>query len=83
MEELKVGPKGRIVIPAGFRRALRIEPGSVLVGHVEDGRLILERREAILQRLQARFAATVPAGISLADELIAERREEAQPESSE
>lgn len=33
----------------------------------------VEKREAVLQRLRRRFAH-IPAGVSLADELISERR---------
>jgi hypothetical protein len=40
------------------------------------------RREAILARLRERFAA-VPEDLSLADELIAQRREEAARERSD
>jgi len=42
-----------------------------------QGRLALEEREAVLQRLRQRFAH-IPAGVSLADELISERRAEAR-----
>jgi AbrB family looped-hinge helix DNA binding protein len=83
MEELKIGPQGRVVIPATMRKALGIEPGAVLVGHVEDGRLVLERREAILDRLQARFANVVPRDVSLADEVVTERRQEAAREATD
>jgi hypothetical protein len=41
----------------------------------EDDRLVLERRQAILGRIRRRFA-TVPGDISLADDLIAQRRDE-------
>lgn len=81
--EVRIGPQGRIVIPASLRRALGIKPGQVMVGRVEDGRLVLERREAILSRLQARFGHAVPRNVSLADELIADRREEARREAGE
>lgn len=83
MEELKVGPQGRVVIPAAMRRALGLEPGAVLVGHLEDGRLVLERRDAVLYRLRTRFAGVVPRGVSLADELVAERRQATQRETEE
>jgi AbrB family looped-hinge helix DNA binding protein len=83
MEELKVGPQGRVVIPAALRRALGLKPGAVLLGRVEDGQLILEGRDAVLRRLQARFASAVPRGVSLADELVAERRDAARRESEE
>lgn len=81
VDELRVGRQGRVVIPAAMRRALGLEQGAVLVGHVEDGRLILERRDAVLRRLQSRFAAAVPRDISLADELAAERRDEVRREA--
>ncbi len=46
---------------------------------VKDDRLLFEAREAAIQRLRQRFAH-LPAGVSLADELIAERRDEARRE---
>lgn len=80
--KVRVGPQGRVVIPAHLRKALRIEPGEVLVARAEEDRLILERREAILARLRARFAH-IPPDVDLAAELIAERREEARREAGE
>jgi antitoxin PrlF len=77
--ELRVGEQGRIVIPVEIRRALSIDIGSTLVARVEKDKLILEKRDAVLQRLQSRFKK-IPAGVSLADELIAERRTEAAHE---
>ena len=56
-----------------------IAPGDVLIAVVEDERLVLEKREAVLQRLRRRFAH-IPAGVSLADELISERRSESKRE---
>ena len=78
--EVTVGPKGRIVVPAVLRRRLGIEPGRVLIARAEDDRLVLEPREVILDRLLRRLGS-VPESVSLADELIAERREEARQES--
>lgn len=72
-----------MVIPADMRRVLGLEPGAVLVGHVEDGRLILERRDAVLRRLQSCFAAAVPRDISLGDELVADRRDAARREAED
>ena len=51
-------------------------------GAAEDGRLLLEKREAVLRRLRQRFAH-IPAGVSLADELISERRTESGRSESE
>jgi AbrB family looped-hinge helix DNA binding protein len=77
--EVQLGPQGRLVIPAQLRRLLGFEPGDRLVARLEDGRLILEKREAIRRRLKDRFAR-LPAGKSLASELLAERRREAERE---
>jgi AbrB family looped-hinge helix DNA binding protein len=77
-----LGPKGRLVVPAPLRRELGVEPGDVLVAHVEDGRLVLETREAILERLRRMFDV-VPKDVSLVDELFAERREEFEREERE
>ncbi|MBW8877435.1 MAG: AbrB/MazE/SpoVT family DNA-binding domain-containing protein [Acidobacteria bacterium] len=74
-----VGPQGRLVIPSEIRRQLGIAPGDVLIAFIEDERLVLEKREAVLQRLRRRFAH-IPAGVSLADELISERRSESKRE---
>jgi bifunctional DNA-binding transcriptional regulator/antitoxin component of YhaV-PrlF toxin-antitoxin module len=71
--ELRVGEQGRIVIPIEIRRALSIDIGSTLVARIEKNKLILEKPDAVLQRLQSRFKK-IPANVSLADELIAERR---------
>jgi hypothetical protein len=66
-----------------MRRALEIGPGETLMAHVEDDRLVLERRERILQRLRDELRGSVPAGVSMVDELIAERRAEARREAAE
>ncbi len=76
---VRVGPQGRVVIPAGMRQQLGIERGDELVARVEEGRMILEKRENVLRRVRKRFSS-VTTSESLADELIAERREEARRE---
>lgn len=55
--------------------ALTVGPEGrpVLSSEVENEQQVLEKRKAVLQRLRRRFAH-LPAGVSLADELIAERR---------
>lgn len=80
---LRIGPQGRVVIPAEMRRALEIQPGETLMAHVEEDRLVLERREQILERLRGELRQATPAGTSMVDELIAERRAEARREAAE
>lgn len=80
--DVRVGPQGRVVIPARLREELHLDPGEVLVAHVEGERLVFERRQAVLDRLRAAFSAAVPRATRLADELIADRRAEAAREDA-
>jgi len=57
-----------------------IVPGELLLAMAKDGQLVFERPDQVLARLKKTFA-NVPPDVSLADELIAERRQEAQRES--
>lgn len=75
---VEVGPRGRVVIPAVVRKRLGIAQGVRLALEIEDGAVVLLPPEAIDARLHAMFA-DVP--VSLADELIAERRADAKREN--
>ena len=70
------------MIPARLRQAFHLEVGETLVVRVEGDSLVLERPGAVLSRLQRSFRAAVPAGVSLVDELLADRRAEARREGS-
>lgn len=75
---LEVGPQGRVVIPAAIRKLLGIETGATLVATVVDGKLVLETQEQLLKQFYSRFAiARMRPDVTVADELIAERRSEA------
>ena len=79
----KVGPGGRVVLPAAMREALGLAPGDdVLISLEAEGIRILPRDEAIRQA-QAIVRELVPDGVSLAEELIADRRREAARESDD
>lgn len=80
---IKVGPQGRIVIPAEARDQLGIVTGTELVVYVEDGRLCLETRESLTQRIQEEFQRRIPPGVSLVDDLHEERRLEFEQEERE
>jgi AbrB family looped-hinge helix DNA binding protein len=80
--EVYLGRQGRLVIPATLRRFLGFEEGDTLIARSEEGRLILEKQETIKRRLKARFSQ-LPQETSLANELIAERHEEAKREVKE
>jgi AbrB family looped-hinge helix DNA binding protein len=81
--EVTVGRQGRVVIPASLRKEMGLETGQVLMGSVEDGRLVLEPRDLILARLRARVRESIPEDVSLVDELLAERREQVRRDSDE
>jgi AbrB family looped-hinge helix DNA binding protein len=77
---VRIDGQGRVVIPSDLRRALRFSGGDELVARVQGEQLILERREAVIRRLKARYQGLEE---SLADELLAERRQEAAREARE
>jgi bifunctional DNA-binding transcriptional regulator/antitoxin component of YhaV-PrlF toxin-antitoxin module len=77
----KTDAKGRTVIPAPLRALAGIsERGDVLVGHVEDGRLIVETRAAVRRRLRDQAAACRAEGV--VEELLADRRADLELEES-
>ena len=77
---VKLGTNGRLVIPAEYRKALGAEEGDELLLRLEDGELHLSTRQAAYRRAQATVRRYVPEGVSLSDELIRARREEAERE---
>jgi AbrB family looped-hinge helix DNA binding protein len=42
-EEMKLGPKGQIVIPKAMRRALKIGPGSRVLVTLSEGQVIIRK----------------------------------------
>jgi AbrB family looped-hinge helix DNA binding protein len=72
----KVGDGGRIVIPAEIREILGLREGSAVLLRVEDGELHLLTSRQAIGRAQELARPYIRPGISLVDELIAERRAE-------
>jgi AbrB family looped-hinge helix DNA binding protein len=80
---LKIGPGGRVIIPAEMRAALGAEEGDTLLASLVDGELRLVSTQTAIKRAQAIVRAYIPAGgPSLVDELIADRRAEAAAEEA-
>jgi AbrB family looped-hinge helix DNA binding protein len=75
-----LGEKGRIVIPAGIREAMGIRVGDSLEMRFEDYELRVSTRRARIRRAHEWARKVIPPGVSLADELSAERREAAKNE---
>lgn len=77
---LKVNENGRVVIPAAYRKQLGINPGDEVILRLEDDELRITTIQARIKRAQRHVRKYVGAGVSLVDELIAERREAAKRE---
>lgn len=75
MATVTIKPDGRVLVPAPLRREFGALPDEALVARVDEGRLIIERRDDVIRRLQGQFTR-VPPRVSLVDELLAERRAE-------
>jgi AbrB family looped-hinge helix DNA binding protein len=81
---IRLGQNGRIVIPAPVRDALRLKEGDTLLLTVEPqhGRLVLETEETVIARLHELVGAA-EGGALVSEELLLERRKEAQREARE
>ena len=77
---MRVNENGRIVIPASFRKVLGIDAGDEVVLRIEDDELRISTLKRRIERAQRFVRRYVKPGRSLADELIAERREAAKHE---
>jgi AbrB family looped-hinge helix DNA binding protein len=75
-----VGKDGRFTIPKAMREVLGFTGGDDLELRMIDGELHISSRESRLRRAQEHVRKLVPPGVSLADELSAERREAAKNE---
>jgi len=77
---LRVNENGRVVIPASFRKALGIQAGDEVILRMEDDELRITTMKRQIERAQRLVRKYVKPGVSLVDELIAERRREARNE---
>ncbi|MBC7817338.1 MAG: AbrB/MazE/SpoVT family DNA-binding domain-containing protein [Planctomycetaceae bacterium] len=78
----RVDSSGRIVVPAELRDRLRFRPGDELVLREVAGSLTVKTYDQVLAEAQAYFTSLAPPGVSMVDELIAERRAEAIREAA-
>jgi AbrB family looped-hinge helix DNA binding protein len=79
----KLGPDGRIVVPAAYRESLGLKEGDVLYARLENGEIVLLTPKAAMRRAQEIVRRFVPDSVSLVDELIEDRRREARRESED
>jgi AbrB family looped-hinge helix DNA binding protein len=76
----RVTSGGRVVLPAEARVALGLRDGTPVRVFLQDGRLTIVPFAEIIRDIQARWRRYIPGDRSLADELIADRRAEAERE---
>jgi bifunctional DNA-binding transcriptional regulator/antitoxin component of YhaV-PrlF toxin-antitoxin module len=81
--ELTVNDEGGVTIPASIRQAAGIEAGVPLVAYLEDGRVMIETREQLADRVRREVAAAWTGDGSAVEELIADRRAEAAREDQQ
>ncbi len=77
---VRIGEGGRVVIPAEYRKALGIDVGDELILHMDHGTIVMLTRKQAIQYVQEQMAKYTVSGRKLSDEVIAERRKEAEAE---
>lgn len=82
-EAVELGVGGRLVIPAKMRAALGMKIGDRLNVRLEGNELRVYTYKEGLRQVQELVKSFVPDGVSLVDDLIAERRREAAKELSD
>jgi len=71
-----IGQGGRILIPAYYRKKLGLKPGDEVLLILDEGEVRVVTIRQAIERAQALVRQYVPAGHSLVDELLAERRDQ-------
>jgi AbrB family looped-hinge helix DNA binding protein len=79
---VRLGNRGRVVLPSKLRQKLRLQDGDRLLLTVqEDGTVRLVSARDVVERTAGCWKHLAPPGVSMADELIRQRREEARREA--
>ena len=79
-QSVKIINGGKLVIPAQFRREMGIVAGDTVVVEMNDGELRVRSFSSAIKKAQAIVREYIPDSVSLVDELISERRKEADRE---
>lgn len=79
---VKIVDGGKLVIPSTFRKELGMKTGDTVIVDVVDGVLQVRPFSAAISSAQSVLRQYVPEGVSLSDELIADRRAEAAKEDA-
>jgi AbrB family looped-hinge helix DNA binding protein len=74
--KIRIRASGRVVIPARYRKALGLKAGDRLFAICENDEIRLLTLAGSVRQAQAMVRQFVPEGVSLVDELLADRRRE-------
>ena len=77
---VKIGTNGRLVIPAAIRRKVGLDEGHTVLLEASEGELRVRRLEDVVNQAQRTVKKYVKDHVSLSEELIADRRAEAERE---
>lgn len=77
MYTIKMGDRGRLVVPAEMRERLGLHSGRVLVLIESPGGVVLFTRDQLKDRVRSEME-----GLNLVDELLGDRRRQAGDEDA-
>lgn len=77
-QRVRMDRAGRVVVPAGIRKTLRIRDGQDLIISLDDTCIRLQTLDAALERVREVAQSKRKQGGGLIDAFIAERRAEAE-----
>ena len=80
---LKVGAKGRVLLPAEMRAAMGLEEGNLITAWLKEAEVHMYSHLHGLRKIQDEAASMARGTGYASDELIAERRAEAAKEAEE
>jgi AbrB family looped-hinge helix DNA binding protein len=78
---VRIEKSGRVMIPAVIRRQFNLKEGNEVLLRIDDTGIQMGTREQALARIQKRLRRYIPENRVLSEELIAERRAEAEREN--
>lgn len=79
-QRVRIVEGGKLVIPASMRRELSIRAGDTVMVSIDNGELRVRSMSRALERARSILRRHIPEGVSLSDELVADRRAEAERE---
>ncbi|MGC1467365.1 MAG: AbrB/MazE/SpoVT family DNA-binding domain-containing protein [Pseudolabrys sp.] len=80
---IRLGPSGQVTIPITILKSLGLKEGDLLIANAEDDEVRLMTIPVAVRKAQALVRQYAPAGISLVDELLEDRRREVESEQGE